>query len=109
MEIIFNSVQTPKPTQRNYALIKDRVFIALVFSFSVLTVIDQTQAYQSLQFSLQSMLQMIGLLHNPLKRTKASSCCQSSFDANSKVKVFWRFWQNGLPTPLAMEAPLRFR
>ena len=212
MEIIFNSVQTPKPTQRYYALIKDRVFIALVVAFSVLTFLDQTQAYQSLQFSLQSMLtiapffilaiafagyakatgidayiakafsgkvwmtivvaslagalspfcscgvipliaallasgvplapvmafcisspimdpemfiitasgislnfaiaktfaaigmglgagfvisglQNLGLLHNPLKRTQASSCCQSSFDANSKVKVFWRFWQ----------------
>jgi len=56
MEIIFNSVQTPKPTHRFYALIKDRVFIALVLAFSVLTVLDQTQAYQSLQFSLKSML-----------------------------------------------------
>ena len=58
MEIIFNSVQTPKPADRLFTLIKDRVFIALVLAFSVLTALDQTQAYQSLQFSLQSMLQI---------------------------------------------------
>ena len=212
MEIIFNGVQSPKPTHRFYALIKDRVFIALVLAFSVLTVLDQTQAYQSLQFSLKSMLtiapffilaitfagyakatgidayiakafsgkvwitivaaslagalspfcscgvipliaamlasgvplapvmafcisspimdpemflitasgiglnfaiaktfaaigmglgagfaisglQKIGLLNNPLKRAQESSCCEPSFDANSKAKVFWRFWK----------------
>ena len=212
MEIIFNSVQRPKPTQRFYALIKDRVFIALVLAFSLLTVLDQPQAYQSIRFSLQSMLsiapffilaiafagyakatgidayiakafsgkvwitivlaslagalspfcscgvipliaamlasgvplapvmafcisspimdpemfvitasgislsfaiaktvaaigmglgagfaisglQKMGLLQNPLKRTQANNCCQSTFEANSKVTVFWRFWQ----------------
>ena len=211
MEIIFNTVQAPKPINRFYALITDRVFIALVLTFSVLTVLDQTQAYRSLRFSMQSMLgiapffilaiafagyakatgidahiarvfsgktwitiiaaslagalspfcscgvipliaamlasgvplapvmafcisspimdpemfvitasgislnfaiaktfaaigmglgsgfaisglQKIGLLQNPLKRTQQSSCCQSSFGKNSKVKVFWRFW-----------------
>ena len=56
MEIIFNTVQTPKPINRFYALITDRVFIALVLTFSVLTVLDQTQAYRSLRFSMQSML-----------------------------------------------------
>lgn len=48
MEIIFNGVQTPKPTQRFHALIKDRVFIALVLAFSVLTVLDQTLAYAAI-------------------------------------------------------------
>lgn len=212
MEIIANSIQTPKPTNRFYTFITDRVFIALILAFSVLAVLDQSQAYQSLLFSLQSMLQIapffilaivfagfakatgmdayiakafsgkiwmtivlasiagalspfcscgvipliaamlasgvplapvmafcisspimdpemfvitasgislnfaiaktvaaigmglgagfvisglqkIGLLQNPLKRTLAGDCCQSTFDANSKVKVFWRFWQ----------------
>ena len=212
MEIIANSIQAPKPMNRFYAFITDRVFIALVLAFLVLAVLDQSQAYQSLRFSLQSMLQIapffilaitfagyakatgidayiakafsgkvwmtivvaslagalspfcscgvipliaamlasgvplapvmafciaspimdpemfiitasgislnfaiaktiaaigmglgagftisglqkIGLMHNPLKRTQANNCCQSSFDPNSKVTVFWRFWQ----------------
>ena len=38
-------------------------------------------------------LQKMGLLYNPLKRTQENSCCQSSFNTNSKVNVFWRFWQ----------------
>ena len=212
MEIIANSIQTPKPTRRLHAFITDRVFIALVLAFSVLMVLDQNQAYQSLQFSLQSMIQIapffilaiafagfakatgidahiarvfsgkswativaaslagalspfcscgvipliaamlasgvplapvmafciaspimdpemfiitasgislnfaiaktiaaigmgfaagfavsglqkVGLLHQPLKRNPASSCCQPSFNANAKAQVFYRFWQ----------------
>ncbi len=58
MEIIANSIQTPKPTHRFYAFVKDRVFIALLLAFSALAVLDQSQAYQSLKFSLQSMLQI---------------------------------------------------
>ncbi len=58
MEIIANSIQTPKPTHRFHAFITDRVFIVLVLAFSVLAVLDQSQAYQSLKFSLQSMLQI---------------------------------------------------
>jgi hypothetical protein len=212
MEIIANSIQTPKPTHRFHAFIKDRVFIALVLAFSALAVLDQSQAYQSLKFSLQSMLQIapffilaiafagfakatgidahiarvfsgkswptivaaslagalspfcscgvipliaamlasgvplapvmafcisspimdpemfiitasgislnfaiaktfaaigmglaagfavsglqkVGLLHQPLKRNPASSCCQPSFDTKAKAQVFYRFWQ----------------
>jgi uncharacterized membrane protein YraQ (UPF0718 family) len=58
MEIIANSIQTPKTTHRFHAFITDRVFIALVLAFSVLAVLDQSQAYQSLKFSLQSMLEI---------------------------------------------------
>jgi uncharacterized membrane protein YraQ (UPF0718 family) len=58
LEIIANSIQAPKPMNRFYALISDRVFITLFLAFSVLTVFDQSQAYQSLGFSLQSMLQI---------------------------------------------------
>ena len=58
MDIIANSIQTPKPTHRFHAFITDRVFIALVLAFSVLIVLDLNQAYQSLRFSLQSMLQI---------------------------------------------------
>jgi uncharacterized membrane protein YraQ (UPF0718 family) len=58
MEIIANSIQTPKPTQRIHAFITDHVFIALVLAFSVLIVMDQNQASQSLKFSLQSMLKI---------------------------------------------------
>ena len=47
METIFNSVQTPKRTHRFYAVITDRVFIALVLAFAVLAVLDQYQAYQN--------------------------------------------------------------
>jgi uncharacterized membrane protein YraQ (UPF0718 family) len=212
MEIISNTVPAPKPTPRFYALFTDRVFIALVLAFSVLTVLDQIQTYQSLVFSLQAMLgiapffilailfagyakatgidahiarvfsgktwitiiaaslagalspfcscgvipliaamlasgvplapvmafciaspimdpemfiitasgislnfaiaktlaaigmglgagfaisglQQTGLLQNPLKRTQASGCCQSSFNTNPIIKVVWRFWQ----------------
>jgi len=59
MEIIFNGVQTPKPTQCFHALIKDRVFIALVLAFLVLTVLDQTQAYQSLPLEKGSGKQLL--------------------------------------------------
>ena len=213
MVIIFNSVQTPKPTRHFYKFITDRVFIALVLAFTVLTILDQAQALTSLKFSLQAMLeiapffilaiafagyakatgidahiarafsgkpwatilaaslagalspfcscgvipliaamlasgvplapvmafciaspimdpemfiitasginvtfaiaktiaaigmgigagfsvlafQKIGLLQNPLKRDLNSGCCSSSFDAEQKVRVHWRFWQH---------------
>jgi hypothetical protein len=45
MEIIANSIQAPKPMNRFYAFITDRVFIALVLAFSVLAILDQSQAY----------------------------------------------------------------
>jgi uncharacterized membrane protein YraQ (UPF0718 family) len=38
-------------------------------------------------------LQKIGLLQNPLKQNKGRCSCQSSFDADAKVAVVWRFWQ----------------
>lgn len=58
METIFNTVPSPKPAPRFYALLTDRVFIALVLAFSVLTILDRTQAYQSLAFSLRAMLEI---------------------------------------------------
>jgi hypothetical protein len=38
-------------------------------------------------------LQRIGLLQNPLRKDLNNGCCGPSFDANHKVKVHWRFWQ----------------
>mgnify|MGYP000255010097 FL=1 len=212
MNTISNSIQVSKPTRRLPGFITDRVFIALVLAFTGLTILDQTQAYQSFRFTLQSMigiapffllaiafagyakatgfdaqiarvfsgkswltivaaslagalspfcscgvipliaamlasgvplapvmafcisspimdpemflitasgislnfaiaktlaaigmglgagftvfgLQKIGLLHRPLKQNQGGCGCQSSFDANAKVAVFWRFWQ----------------
>lgn len=40
-----------------------------------------------------SGLQKVGFLHQPLKRTQESTCCQTSFDANPKIEVVWRFWK----------------
>ena len=212
MEIIFDGVQTPKPTRRFYSFITDRVFIALVVGFSALAILDPVQALTSLTFSLQAMwsiapffilaiafagyakatgidahiarafsgnpwvtilaaslagalspfcscgvipliaamlasgvplapvmafciaspimdpemfiitasginvtfavaktlaamgmgigagfsvlgLQKIGLLQNPLRKDLNSGCCEPSFDADRKVTVHWRFWQ----------------
>lgn len=212
MEIIANSIQTLKPMNRFHTFITDRVVIALMLAFLVLLALDPSQAFQSLRFSLQSMLQIapffilaivfagyakatgidayiakafsgniwmtivlaslagalspfcscgvipliaamlvsgvplapfmafcisspimdpemfimtasaislnfavaktiaafgmglgagfaiaglqkVGLLHHPLKRSQASNCCQSSFDASSAVTIFWKFWQ----------------
>ena len=56
MEQLSNTIQVSKPTHRFYAFITDRVFIALVLAFSGLAILDQTQAYQSLRFTLQSMI-----------------------------------------------------
>ena len=56
METISNSIQVSKPTRRLPGFITDRVFIALVLALSVLTILDQSQAYQSLRFTLQSMM-----------------------------------------------------
>jgi len=64
MEIIANSIQTPKPMNRFYAFITDRVFIALVLAFSVLAVLDHSQAYQSIRFSMQSMLGIAPIFHS---------------------------------------------
>ena len=58
MEIIFDGVQAQKPTHRFSAFITDRVLIALILAFSVLAVLDRSQAYQSLRFSLKSMLEI---------------------------------------------------
>jgi len=58
MEIISDTIQASKPINRFYAFITDRVFIALILAFSVLAALDQSQAYQSLRFSLQSMLEI---------------------------------------------------
>ena len=58
MEIISNAIHAPKTENRLYNLVTDRVFIPLVLAFSALAVLDQSQAYQSFWFSLQSMLQI---------------------------------------------------
>ncbi|MGD8294639.1 MAG: permease, partial [Desulfobacterales bacterium] len=58
MDIIANSIQKPNPMNRFYAFITDRVLIAVVLAFSVLAVLDQSQAHQSLRFSLKSMLEI---------------------------------------------------
>jgi uncharacterized membrane protein YraQ (UPF0718 family) len=212
MDSLSNCIQVSKHTRRLPGFVTDRVVIALVLAFTGLTILDQTQAYQSLQFILQSAigiapffflaiaftgyakatgfdahiarvftgkswqtivaaslagalspfcscgvipliaamlasgvplapvmafcisspimdpemfiitasginlkfaiaktiaaigmglgagftvfgLQNIGLLHQPLKKNQGCCSCQSSFDANGKVAVFWRFWQ----------------
>ena len=212
MNSLPDAIRISKPTHRFYGFITDRVFITLVLVFAGLAVLDQTQAYQSLRFTLQSMigiapffllaigfagfakatgfdahiarvfsgkswltivaaslagalspfcscgvipliaamlasgvplapvmafcisspimdpemfiitasgislnfaiaktiaaigmglgagftvfgLQKIGLLQQPLKRNQVCCSCQPSFDANTKVEVFWRFWQ----------------
>ena len=56
MDSLSNSIQVSKPTRRLPAFITDRVFIALVLAFAGLTILDQTQAYRSLRFTLQSMI-----------------------------------------------------
>ena len=56
MNSLSNTIQVSKPTYRFYGFITDRVFITLVMAFSGLAILDQTQAYQSLRFTLQSMI-----------------------------------------------------
>jgi uncharacterized membrane protein YraQ (UPF0718 family) len=212
MNSLSNSIQVSKSARRLPGFITDRVVIALVLAFAGLTILDQTQAYRSLRFTLQSMigiapffllaiafggyakatgfdahiarvfsgkswltivaaslagalspfcscgvipliavmltsgvplapvmafcisspimdpemflitasgislnfaiaktiaaigmglgagftvfgLQKIGLLRRPLKQDQGGCSCRSSFDANAKIAVFWRFWQ----------------
>ncbi len=56
MDSLSNTIPALKPTPLFIGFIKDRVFIALVLIFSGLAIFDQTQAYQSLRFTLQSMI-----------------------------------------------------
>ncbi len=56
MENVFNTIRASKPMARFYAIISDRVFIALILAFTMLTILDKTQAHQSLLFSFQSMV-----------------------------------------------------
>lgn len=56
MEIIFESVQPPKPKPRFWEVVKDRVVITLALAFTILALLDQAQACQSLAFSLDAML-----------------------------------------------------
>jgi uncharacterized membrane protein YraQ (UPF0718 family) len=58
MDLLSNTIHVSKPTRRLYAFITDRVFITLVLAFSGLAILDKIQAYQSLRFSLQSMLEI---------------------------------------------------
>ena len=58
MDSLSNSIQVAKPAHHFYGFMTDRVFITLVLAFSGLAILDQTQAYQSLRFSLQSMLEI---------------------------------------------------
>ena len=56
MNSFSHTIQVLKPAQRLYGLITDRVFITLVLAFTALTILDQAQAYQSLGFTLRSMI-----------------------------------------------------
>lgn len=56
MELIPNTIRASKPSKRFYGLITDRVLIMLVLAFSGLAILDQPQAYQSLSFTMQSMI-----------------------------------------------------
>jgi uncharacterized membrane protein YraQ (UPF0718 family) len=56
MNSLSNTIQVSKLGHRFYGFITDRVFITLALAFSVLAILDQTQAYQSLRFSYQSMI-----------------------------------------------------
>ncbi|UCG12690.1 MAG: permease [Deltaproteobacteria bacterium] len=56
MNSLSNTIQVSKPTYRFYGFITDRVFITLVMAFSGLAILDRIQAYQSLRFTLQSMI-----------------------------------------------------
>ncbi len=58
MDLLSNTIQVSKPTRRFYGFITDRVFITLVLAFAGLAILDLTQAYQSLRFTLQSMLEI---------------------------------------------------
>jgi uncharacterized membrane protein YraQ (UPF0718 family) len=56
MDSLANTIQASKPIRRWSGFITDRVFITLVLAFSGLAILDKTQAYQSLGFTLESML-----------------------------------------------------
>jgi len=56
MDSLSNTIQVSKPAHRFSGFITDRVFITFVLAFSGLAILDQTQAYQSLRFTLQSMI-----------------------------------------------------
>jgi hypothetical protein len=55
MDSLSNTIQASKPAYSLYGFITDRVFITLVLAFAGLVILDQTQTYRSLRFSLQSM------------------------------------------------------
>jgi len=56
MSTLSNTIQESKLIHRLSGIITDRVFITLVLAFSGLAILDQAQAYQSLRFTLESML-----------------------------------------------------
>ncbi|MGD1974653.1 MAG: hypothetical protein PVH37_30680 [Desulfobacterales bacterium] len=51
MDSLSNSIQVSKPTRRLPGFLTDRVVIALALAFAGLTILDQTQAYQSFRFT----------------------------------------------------------
>jgi len=55
MNSLPDAIRISNLTRRLPGFITDRVFITLVLAFSGLAILDQTQAYQSMRFSLQSM------------------------------------------------------
>ena len=55
MDSLFHTIQTSKSAYRFYGSITDRILITLVLAFAGLAILDQTQAYRSLRFLLQSM------------------------------------------------------
>ncbi len=56
MNSLSDAIQISKITRRFPGFFTDRVFITLVLAFSGLAILDQTQTYQSLRFTLQSMI-----------------------------------------------------
>ena len=58
MKILSNAIQGPKLTHHIFRLLPDRVIITLILAFGGLTILDQMQAFQSLRFTFQSMVEI---------------------------------------------------
>jgi len=56
MSTLSDTIQESKLIHRLSGIITDRVFVALILAFAGLAILDQTQAYHSLRFTLESML-----------------------------------------------------
>ncbi len=58
MKILSNAMQEPKPYHHIFRLLPDRVIITLILAFGGLAIMDRMQAYQSLRFTFQSMVEI---------------------------------------------------